>query len=321
MAPLVRVTWLGTSSGLPTRQRDVSCLVVEVGRRLLLLDAGEGAQLSLLRRGFNLSAIEAVLVTHRHGDHTFGLPGLYGTLWLMGRPLPTLVGDQGVVDFLAAANRHSCGEEGDHPVVLLSGEPVDEEVLHLPRRGDTEIVIRAGALSHRVPSYGFRVEVIRHHSPRVKVEALRALGVDPGPVYGRLQQGEDVDLPDGRRLDARDLRLPGWREIATFTYLTDTRYCPTSVALARGADLVSHEATFLVGQEARALELGHSTIGDALRVFEESGAHHGVLTHFSARHPVEAYSHHLVTHPPAGRVTLAYDGLGIDLERGTPWPE
>lgn len=311
--PLLRIHWLGTSSGLPTRGRDLSCLVAEVGRRLILLDAGEGAQLSLLRRGFNISAVDAVLVTHRHGDHCFGLPGLYGTWWLMGRPLPPLVGDGSVQALLSEVQRITTGDPGSHPRVLIEDERAPREVLRLAPRKNLSVSVVAGLLDHRVPAHGFRLDVTRRHPPRVDAAALAALGIPPGPIYGRIQRGEDVVLEDGRRLEAGQLAVPGWQEVASFAYLTDTRYCRGSVALARGADLISHEATFLPGQEARAREVGHSTAADAIRVLRESGAGRLVLTHFSARNPIAAYADAARDSGLGDRITLAEDGLCLEV--------
>ena len=311
--PLFKVHWLGTSSGLPTRARNLSCVVVEVGRRLILLDCAEGAQLSLLRGDFNISAIDAVLVTHRHGDHCFGLPGLYGTLWLMGRPLPVLVGDEAVLALLASVQEITTGDAGAQPTIQLERFVEPEEVLTLAPRKDLKVRVVAGLLEHRVPSHGFRVDVTRSHRPGVDVEALKALGVPPGPLYGRLQRGENVMTDDGRHLSAAEFQIPGWSESASFVYLTDTTYSPRSVALAKGADLVSHEATFLPGQEAKAEDVGHSTATQALSVLEESGAGRMVLTHFSARHKLDAYRDVVEASGLASKVVLAEDGLCLDV--------
>lgn len=310
--PLLRVTWLGTSSGLPTRDRDVSCVVVEVGKRLILLDAGEGAQLNLLRRGFNLSAIDAVLVTHRHGDHCFGLPGLYGTLWLMGRPVPPLVADEAVQTFLTEAQRITAGDPGDHRTVVLAGDG-PEEVLTLAPRADTQVRVVAQRLDHRVPSWGFRIEATWRGPDRLRTERLKAEGIPRGPIFGRLQRGEDVGLPDGRVLRAEEVRIPGPVERASFVYLTDTRLCEASIALARDADLVSHEATFIAGQEPRAREMGHATADEALEVLTRSGARRMALTHFSARNPLAAYHAAIEAAGCAERAFLTSDGLSVEL--------
>ena len=308
MTPLFTVHWLGTSSGLPTRDRDLSCLVMQVGTRLILLDAGEGTQLNLLRRGFNISAVDLALITHVHGDHLYGLPGFLGTLWLMGQKQPLVIGDRQVFAYLEAVDRTTAGGEGRREGVRLDNERRPRQVFDGYLKRDLQVIVSAIALDHRVPAHGFRVTVRRHHAAKVNVAALEAAGVPRGPAWGAIQRGEDVTLPSGEVLRAKALRQPPWYEEGSFVYLTDTRYCQASVTLAQGADLVSHEATFLPGQEERAYEMGHSTAGDALRVLEESGARELVLTHFSARNSEGEYDALLKAHPLGERAPLAHDG-------------
>lgn len=307
------VRWLGTSSGLPTRDRGLSALYVEVGGRAILLDCGEGTQNTLMREGLSLSAIDAVCVTHIHGDHTFGLPGLYSTMWMLDRPLPPLIADPTVQTLLTTVGSIANGEEGAHSKVVLTPCHEVREVFRFAPRRHYEVRILTCSLKHRVPAMGFRVEVSRFNPPRVKAADLKEAGIPPGPVYGKLQRGEDVQLEGGRLLRAAEFQIPGWRESASFVYLTDTQYCEGSVALSRGASLVSHEATFLPGQEERAELGGHSTIDEALRVLTEGGADAMVMTHFSARNKPEQYQEILDSHPLGARVTLAEDGLCLPI--------
>ena len=312
MDPLFTVHWLGTASGMPTRERNVSCLVLRVGKRLLLLDAGEGAQLSLIRSGFSLASVDAAFITHVHGDHVFGLPGFLGSVGLGGLPLPVVVGDRKVHGVLSDLSRRSTGVP-DYPRVVLEGETEPREVFRFSPRPEIEVAVTAALLDHRVDAHGFRIDVQRRHPDRLDVEALVRDEIPRGPVWGQLQNGKDVTLSDGRLASASTYRRVGAVECRSFVYLTDTTFCDASVELARDADLVSHEATFLPAQQELARDRGHSTCADALRVFRESGARQLVLTHFSARNQPEAYEEWLKQEGLTGAVRLAYDGLAVDV--------
>lgn len=310
---LFRVHWLGTSSGLPTLERNVSCLVVEVGGHLLVLDAGEGAQILLKRGRFHLGALHAVCVTHAHGDHSFGLPGLFSTLWLLHQHQPLLVADGAVAEFLRQALHLSTGERDQVEVVLLEQEQTLRRVLEWDGGKQGEVQVFTRMLDHRVTSHGFRVELEYRVPPRIHSEEVKARGLRPGSAWGKLAAGENVQAPDGTWILASQVCTPAHIERRSFAYLTDTKYCEGSVDLARGADLISHESTFLPRDQARADRLGHATTDDALRVLSESGASRMVMTHFSARYKREEYEAAVAPHPLSERVIFAEDGLCIDL--------
>lgn len=313
---LLTVTWLGTSSGTPTRDRNVSCLVVEVAGRLILLDAGEGAQISLRKLGFSLASIEVVCVTHVHGDHCFGLPGLLGSVALSDQPPPTLVADRRVHRLVDAITRISTGHPAGGPKVVLEREQTPREVYRFSvQQGSRtlEVAIEALLLKHRVDSHGFRVTARRVGRPQLDRAALAKLEVPPGPAWGQLQRGLDVTLDDGRVLKAAELTLPPREERASFAYLTDTVRCPAAIELARGTDAISHEATFLADQQEMAFQRGHSTTADALHTWRESGAGQLVLTHFSARNTNEVIEAEVAEQIETGQVHVAFDGFALTL--------
>ena len=310
---LFRVHWLGTSSGLPTLERNVSCLLVEVGGRLVVLDAGEGAQILLKRGRFHLGGLHAVCVTHAHGDHSFGLPGLFSTLWLLHQHQPQLVADAAVAEFLRQALHLSTGERDQIDVTLLDEEKVLRQVLEWNGGRQGEVKLFAQQLDHRITAHGFRLELKYHVPARVNSDEVLARGLKQGSAWGKLVAGENVRAPDGSWIIAAQVCSPARMEHRSFAYLTDTRYCEASVELAAGADLISHETTFLPRDQARADQLGHSTTDDALRVLTESGARQLVMTHFSPRYKREEYQAAVESHPLAERVIFAEDGLCIDL--------
>lgn len=272
----LRLIPLGTSAGRPTLSRGASALAVVAESGWVLCDCGEGAQLSAQRAGLSLSRLDAVLVTHLHGDHFNGLPGLLGTLGLEGRQRPLLVaGPPGLADLLRTLERaHSLGT-GDLPVNVVEQHGPGGDI-ELP---GSQFLVRSGALEHRVPTYGFRVS-LPARSGTIDVEAAVRAGVPLGPLFGELKAGREVTLPDGRRIGPAGLVGPE-RRGASVAYALDTVPCRGSIELARGADALVHEATYEHARARLAHERGHSTGVEAARIAREAQVGTLVLTHFS----------------------------------------
>ncbi|HEX9983209.1 MAG TPA: ribonuclease Z [Thermoanaerobaculia bacterium] len=266
-----RVIFLGTSSATPSRERNVSSLAMILDGHVLLFDCGEGTQHQLLRAPVRLGSLDAIFISHLHGDHVYGLPGLLATLSLNGRtaPLP-IYGPIGLGAFVEATLTTSY----HHPFFDVE---VIEEGEH---RGDRYSVTNA-PLAHSIPVLGYRVTE-DDRPGRFDVARARALGVPEGPLFGRLQAGEDVTV-DGRVIRASDVVGPS-RRGRRIAYCTDTRPCDAAVELAREADLLIHESTYGSELATEAHERFHSTSVEAARVAVASGAQHLVLTHFSTRY-------------------------------------
>ncbi len=271
---------LGTSSALPTRERHLSAVALVREGQVYLFDCGEGTQFRLMQAGIKRSQIEAVFITHFHGDHFFGLMGLYATIALLGRERPlTLCGPVGLRRVLEAlpglTERPSDGFEVEY--VEVGPEAAGAVVYE--RAG---VRVEARPLEHGVFTLGYRFA----EAPRPgALDAARArrLGVTEGRDFGRLKAGEDVVLPLGARVRAADVLGPE-RPGAAFAYVTDTRPCANGVLLARAADVLYHEATFADDMAARAVAVGHSTAREAAGVARAAGARRLLLTHFSARY-------------------------------------
>jgi ribonuclease Z len=276
-----RLTFLGTSSGTPTRERNVSALAVQIlpGARWLLVDCGEGTQHRLLRTGLSLRELAAVCITHAHGDHCYGLPGLLESAGMAGRTAPlTLIAPPSVAQWLQATR-------------TLTDAPLPYEVRHVDADAwdwqdpSATLRIERHALLHRVPSHAFRIEATQSQV-RLNTEALRAVGLPPGPAWRALQDGQDVPFAgvDGGLLRSVD-----------FTETQTRRACivaggdnadPTLLrAACTGAQLLVHEATFT---QAVLDKVGPQPMHSSARMvasFAESMAlPHLILTHLSARH-------------------------------------
>ena len=278
----VQVTFLGTSSGVPTRARNVSAVALRLPQRaeIWLFDCGEGTQHQFLRSELRVSQLSRIFVTHMHGDHVFGLPGLLASLGMAGTCSGIdLYGPDPLPDFLEGSLRTSSTRIG-YP---LRTHPVREAALkgHI-LLDDGDLVVRCAPLTHRIPAYAYRVE----QKPRpghFNVAKAQELGIPPGPVYAELKAGRSVTLEDGRIIRGEALCGPV-RPGCSVVYCTDTVFCEAAVELARGADLLIHESTFAHGEAAMAIQRQHSTSTMAAQTAAMAGVRQLVLTHLSPRY-------------------------------------
>ena len=262
---------------MPTRARNVSAVALRLTQRgeTWLFDCGEGTQHQFLRSDLNLSQLTRVFVTHLHGDHVYGLLGLFATCGMTAHARRIdLYGPRPIAEYVAESSRLTqC--QPPYPLEVHTVEP--GKVFE-----DEEYVVTCAPLKHRVTAHGYRVTE-KDRPGHFDVERARAEGIPAGPLYGRLKRGERVTLEDGRAFEGKDFcgpDIPG-RSVA---YCTDTIYCRASVELARGADLLIHEATFAETDEDLARRALHSTAAMAARVAREAGVRQLVITHFSPRY-------------------------------------
>ncbi len=256
----ITIVFLGTSSGTPSRTRNVSSVAVVLDGAVLLFDCGEGTQHQLLRAPVRSGAIEAIFITHLHGDHVYGLPGLLATLSMNGRERPlTIVGPEGLSEHIECVLRTS-----HHNPQF----PID--VAPPPFRGDGFTVI-ATPLDHSIPALGYCV--IEDDRPGAfDPQRARDLGIPPGPRWHELQRAGDPRVCGPPRAGRR------------VAYCTDTRPCASAVELARGADVLIHESTYAEELRADAEARLHSTARGAAEVARDAGVGRLILTHFSTRY-------------------------------------
>ena len=301
----LRLTFLGTSAAAPTARRNLSGLFVRREGDSLLFDCGEGTQRQMIRFGTGFS-LKAVLFTHFHADHYLGIIGFLRTLSMLGRTEPLiLIGPPPAASFLPQVIRLGV-EELALPVEIV--EIAGGTALH----GDGYRV-EAFPTDHRIRSIGF--SLVEDERPgRFDVEAARARGVPAGPLFGQLQRGEGVTLPDGRLVRPEEVvgpPRPGRRVVIS----GDTRPCDATIAAAEGADLLVHEATFGDAEQERALYTKHATAREAAIVAREARAARLMLTHLSARYDQEpeALLREAQEELDPAAVDVAEDGRVIDL--------
>ncbi len=308
----MRITFLGTSAGVPTRVRNVSCVALRLPQRgeVWLFDCGEGTQHQLLRSDLNISQVTRVFVTHMHGDHVYGLMGLLATCGMAGHARGVSVyGPRGIEEYVREVSRRT---------QLHTSYPLEvNEVKEGQIFEDEEYTVVCAPLKHRLPAFGYRVNE-KDRPGHFDVERARAEGIPPGPLYGKLKRGESVTLDDGRTFAGADFCGPDLKGRAV-VYCTDTIYCRSAVELARGADLLIHEATFAEADEGLAVRSTHSTASMAGRVAKEAAVRKLVLTHISPRYfpgnqtgPDELLREARAVFPDA---ELAHDFLSVDVER------
>ena len=269
--------FLGTSAGVPTKARNVSATaVIEAsGSHWYLVDCGEGTQHQLLHTSLSVRDLRAIFITHVHGDHCFGLPGLLASASMSGRTQPLdLILPAALHDWvrlsLAASDTYLSFE-----LRLLAVETLEGW------RSDT-VTVDTVALSHRVPSVGFVFTEI-NPEPRLDVQRLDAEGVPRGPLWGALAKGDAVEHA-GRTLHGHDY-LQASRPARRVIVCGDNDNPELLAEVARDADVLVHEATFTQAViERTGISFGHSSAAAVARFAEKAGVRNLVLTHFSARY-------------------------------------
>jgi len=275
----MRVTFLGTSGAIPTTQRNTSSLFVNRDGDYLLFDCGEGTQRQMMRYGTGF-AIDHLFVTHLHGDHVLGIPGLLQTFDFNDRDEPVAIhtpaGTRGNIKQLIEAN----GTTPSYPV-RINEVSAGDTVLNR-----SEYDVRAIATEHRCPSVGYVLAEAERKGKFDREKAQDELGIPPGPKYSKLHRGEPIEH-EGERIQPETVVGPS-RPGRTFVYTGDT--LPTNAVIdeSEGADLLVHDATFAEDRAERAQSTAHSTAREAADVAQQAGVRTLALTHISTRYAGQA---------------------------------
>jgi ribonuclease Z len=268
----------------------------------MLFDCGEGTQRQMMRYGTGFG-IQAIFVTHVHADHFLGIIGLLRTMGLQGREEPLRIYcPKGAKEVLEAAT-HLGFDRVQFPVSireLAPGETI----------GFGEYEVEAFEVQHGTQAIGYALRE-QPRLGRFDVEKARALGIPDGPLFGKLHKGEAVEV-DGNTIhpsqlvgDARPGRL--------VVYTGDTRPFAGTAEIAKGADLLIHEATFTDEEAQRAHETFHSTALGAATLAREAGVERLVLTHISARYADNTTPLLEEGRQAFPRTRVAHDGLSLEL--------
>ena len=298
------VRFLGTSASRPTVERNVTSLAIVREGETLLFDCGEGTQRQMMRYGTSF-ALADIFFTHMHADHMLGVIGLFRTLALQGRTDPMrLWAPRGSGDLLRLAI--NLGSEKERfPFEIIDVVPDTP----IQRKGYSILPYSVDHNDRLAVGYAL-IEDIR--LGRFNPDRARELGIPEGPAWGKLHKGEPVTLESGRIVEASELvgpSRPGRRVVFT----GDSRPSPATIAVAEGADLLVHEATFGDEEQQRAIDTGHSTAREAAVVAAKAGVKQLILTHLSARYSVNAAELLQQAKEAFTDCIIARDGLEIDV--------
>jgi ribonuclease Z len=299
---------------VPTKARNVSAVALKLPQRaeVWLFDCGEATQHQIQHTDLRLSQLRRIFITHMHGDHVYGLLGLLATCGMAGHAQAIdIYGPPGLDEYVRMSAELSR---------LRLGEQVQ---VHTVRPGvlceDEAFAVSCQPLRHRVPAFGYRVTE-QDRPGRFNVERATELGIPSGPLYGRLKRGETITLADGRTINGAELCAPPERG-RVLAYCTDTTYCAQSVALARDADLLIHEATFIAADEELARQSMHSTARAAAEVARAAHVRQLVLTHISPRYAhgnaIEASELLREARAVFPQTIMAQDFMTLDVPRRT----
>jgi ribonuclease Z len=271
----MKLIFLGTAGSFPTTRRSLPAIAIQQAHTLCLFDCGEGLQRQMFTAGIKFRHHLKIFITHMHGDHILGLPGLLQTMSLLNLNKPVEVyGPHGLLDFIVNIVKLI----RFHLTFPLKIFEVTEGIVYT----DPEYFIQCVWADHTIPNLAYALQETERPGKFYPIRATR-LGVPQGPMWAQLQQGEDIRLNDGRIITPRDVLGPP-RRGRKIVYTGDTKPCANVVRLAQNADFLIHDATFDDMLRERAKSNGHSTSSQAASVAKRAHVKHLILTHISSRY-------------------------------------
>jgi len=271
----LRIIFLGTGGSWPTMKRNVSSLAIKRGSEILLFDCGEGTQRQFQQSNLSFMQISKIFITHFHGDHFLGLPGLIQTMQLNDRDTPLhIYGPKGMEELT------------DHLLTLGYFRPSYEIISHDITNGDEvefeEYSIRVLKVKHNVPAFSYCLEEQQRPGKFNKPKALE-LGIPEGPLFSKLQCGQTITLANGKDITP-DMILGPSRKGRKIVISGDTMPCEEMIAFSKNADVLVHEATFDSELEDIAKEYGHTTAAQAAEIAKKADVEKLFLVHVSPRY-------------------------------------
>lgn len=273
--------FLGTGAGIPAKLRNVTSIalkLLEERKTVWLFDCGEATQHQILHTALKPRRIEKIFITHLHGDHIFGLPGLLGSRsFQSGDTELTIYGPKGLRQFIVVSLQIS-DTHLQYPLKIVE---IEDGVIF----EDDQFIVEAAKLDHAVESFGYRI-IEKDKPGTLNAKKPQEEGVPPGPIYAKLKKGESVELENNKIIHGGDYLGPTIKG-RIITILGDTRTCENAVKLASNADILVHESTFSADSEEMAYEYFHSTTSQAAKTAKRADVNVLCLTHISSRYGLE----------------------------------
>ncbi len=301
------VTILGSGAALPTGKRNPTSQYIFCNNRHILIDCGEGTQMQLRKFGIPFQRITHIFISHLHGDHFFGLPGLLSTMNLLGRNQGVTIYGPAILETLLK-NILECG--GHKLTFGLKFVPISDDKEHLIFE-DKLIQITSFPLKHRIPTCGFRIQE-KPKEYRLNAEALKEDNI-PFEFFHRLKKGESPLNEKGKKLDFKKYTFPP-KQSLSYSYCSDTAYSEKLIPIIKDSTLLYHEATFVETHKVRAKETYHSTAREAADIAIKAGVKALILGHISSRYS-DTIVHLNEAKSVFEKTMIAEDGLKLDLEK------
>lgn len=277
------IFFLGTGAGMPAKLRNVTSIalkLLEERGAVWLFDAGEATQHQILHTSIRPRRIEKIFITHLHGDHIYGLPGLLSSRSFQGGESEvTVYGPKGIKEYVNVSLSIS-QTYLKYPLHIIE---IEEGIIF----EDEQFVVESLPLDHGILSYGYRM-VEKDRPGTLLADKLIEAGIRPGPIFKKIKNGESVTLEDGRTIEPSHFLGPVQKG-RIVTILGDTRSCENALYLAENADLLVHEATFSKGEEKLAYDYFHSTTHQAAEIAKQANCKQLCLTHISSRYDRNAW--------------------------------
>lgn len=276
-----KVHILGCGSALPTLQHNASSQIVELREKLFMIDCGEGTQIQLRRSRIHFSKIIAVFISHLHGDHCFGLPGMISTFGMTGRTAPLHVYAPAAFEPILDQTLSFFCQGLEFKVVFHAVDTTQNKVVY----EDRSLTVETIPLQHRIDCCGylFREKPILPHIRRDMIDFYKI----PISQINNIKAGADWVTPEGEVIANSRLTTPA-EPARSYAYCSDTRYIKTLHELVKGVSTLYHESTYSAEDAERARLYWHSTSQDAARVARDASVGKLLLGHFSARYNNES---------------------------------
>ncbi|MDD6854159.1 MAG: ribonuclease Z [Prevotella sp.] len=272
---------LGCGSALPTLRHNASSQIVEIRGKMFMVDCAEGTQMQLRRSKINFQRIQAVFISHMHGDHCFGLIGMISTFGLMGRTAPLDVyATKELGPVLDMLMKSFCNDYS-FEVRFHAIDTKQNAVIY----DDRSLTVETIPLQHRVPCCGFLFRE-KPTLPHIRRDMIDYLEI-PFSQINNIKAGADWVTPDGKVIPNSRLVTPS-DNTRSYAYCSDTRYIPDLWKLVNGATVLYHESTYASDCEDRARTYWHSTARQAAMVARDAKVGKLLLGHYSARYNDES---------------------------------